>query len=385
MKPFNVYPLQPITPVKAKGCTIWDIEGDQYLDLYGGHAVISIGHSHPNYVKAISSQVEKIGFYSNSVQIPIQEAYAKKLGELSQLPEYSLFLVNSGAEAIENALKLASFKTDRKKVVAFHQGFHGRTSLAVSVTDNPKIQAEINKNHETLFLELNDQQALQAALATNKIAAVIIEGIQGIGGIYEPKAEFLQACEKLCRQYGTILILDEIQSGFGRTGKFMAHQYAGIKPDLVTIAKGMGNGFPIGGVLISPEFEPSYGLLGTTFGGSHLACTAGMAVLNTLEDEDLMQNAKSVGEYLLAELKKLNLEEVRGKGLMIGIDFAFPVKKLRQTLLDKHRIFTGVASKPNTLRLLPPLCLTKAQAQQFLNALILVLKDTTKDEAVSLN
>ena len=375
MKTFDVYPLLPITPVKAQGCHIWDDTGTKYLDLYGGHAVISVGHSHPDYVKAITEQVEKIGFYSNSVQNPIQKEYARKLGKLSEFPDYSLFLVNSGAEAIENALKLASFKTGRKKVVAFKSGFHGRTSLAVSITDNPRISAEINKSHETVFLELNDVEALKNALNAKDIAAVVIEGIQGIGGIYEPSTAFLKAAEELCKQNGTTLILDEIQSGFGRTGKFFAHQHAGIVPDLVTIAKGMGNGFPIGGVLISPEFEAAYGLLGTTFGGSHLACAAGLATLDIIDKENLIANAANVGNYLIKELTKLDVVEVRGKGLMLGIEFNFPIKTLRQKLLNEHKIFTGVATNANTLRILPPLSLTKEQADEFVIALAKILEN----------
>ena len=385
MKPFEVYPLQPITPVKAEGCYLWDDEGTRYLDLYGGHAVISIGHSHPKYVKAISEQVSKIGFYSNSVQIPIQKEYAKKLGELSGYPDYSVFLVNSGAEAVENALKLASFKTGKKKVIAFQHGFHGRTSLAVSVTDNPKISAAINKNHETVFIELNNAATLEVALRSNDIAAVIIEGIQGIAGIYEPENEFLKKIQELCRQNGTVLILDEIQSGFGRTGEFFAHQHAGIKPDLITMAKGMGNGFPIGGVLISPEFEASFGMLGTTFGGSHLASAAGYAVLEVIEEENLLNNAKNTGNYLIDQLNKLDLVAVRGKGLMIGIEFSHPVKELRQRLLNEHKIFTGVASNPNTLRILPPLSLTKEQADEFITALKKSIETEDQNEAVSFN
>lgn len=381
MKTFDVYPLLPITPVRAEGCYIWDDNGTKYLDLYGGHAVISVGHSHPDFVKAISAQLKEIGFYSNSVQIPIQQEYARKLGKLSEFPEYSLFLVNSGAEAIENALKLASFKTGRKKVVAFKDGFHGRTSLAVSITDNPKISAEINKNHETVMLELNDVNALEGAMHGNDVAAVIIEGIQGIGGIYEPTSEFLNAAEQLCKKYGTVLILDEIQSGFGRTGKFFAHQHAEITPDLITMAKGMGNGFPMGGVLISPDFEASYGLLGTTFGGSYLASAAGLAVLEIMEKENLMANAEQVGDHLINELNKLDVVEVRGKGLMIGIEFSFPIKELRQKLLNEHMIFPGVASQPNTLRILPPLSLTIEQSDVFIDA----LAKTLKNETVSVN
>jgi len=385
MKPFEVYPLLPITPVKARGCNIWDDMGNAYLDLYGGHAVISIGHSHPAYVKAIQNQVEKLGFYSNSVQIPIQQDYARKLGKLSGFPEYNLFLVNSGAEAIENALKLASFETGKTKIIAFDKSFHGRTSLAVSITDNPGIQAAINRTHETEFIPLNDSEALAALLAKEDVAAVVIEGIQGIAGIYESTVEFLQTAKKLCQQHGALLILDEIQSGFGRTGKFFAHQHAGIRPDLITVAKGMGNGFPIGGILINPGIKARFGRLGTTFGGSHLACAAALSVLDVIEKEDLMDNASKVGNYLIQKLKTFDVVEVRGHGLMIGIEFNFKINPLRADLLNEFRIFTGVASSPYTLRILPPLCLSMTQANEFLEAVSQLLMNKEKYAAVSLD
>lgn len=383
MKLFEVYPLLPITPIKAEGCYIFDDKGDRYLDLYGGHAVISIGHSHPAYVEALSRQVEQLGFYSNSIQNPLQQEYSRKLGKLSGFPKFSLFLVNSGAEAVENALKIASFHNKKDTVLAIKGSFHGRTSLALGVTDNEKIKAAVNQQHKTVFVELNDLQAAKEAFATHKITAVIIEGIQGIAGIYEPTVEFLSELQTLCKENNALLILDEIQSGFGRTGKFFAFQHSNIEPDLITIAKGMGNGFPMGGVLISPSIESRHGMLGTTFGGSHLACAAGMAVLEVMEEEQLIRNASEVGRYLVNELKKFSDVTVRGKGLMIGIEFGFPIKPLRSHLLYEHKIFTGVANNPNTLRLLPPLSLNKSQADYFVTSLEAALKIIKQDEAIS--
>jgi acetylornithine/N-succinyldiaminopimelate aminotransferase len=365
---FDVYPLFNITPVKAQGSWLWDDTGTKYLDLYGGHAVISIGHSHPHYVKRLSEQLSKIAFYSNSVKNNLQVEFAEKLGQLSGYPDYQLFLCNSGAEANENALKLASFVTGRKKVIAFKKAFHGRTSGAVAATDNPKIVAPFNAGHEIIFLPMNDEKALENAL-DNSIAAVIIEGIQGVGGIQLPDDSFLRFLEKKCLANGSMLILDEIQSGYGRTGKFFAHQYAGIKPQLITTAKGMGNGFPIGGLLIHPDIKPWSGMLGTTFGGNYLASVAGLAVLEVMEKEDLVGNAERIGMHWMSEITKLpKVTAVRGRGLMIGIDLPESLKQVRNDLLFKHRIFTGEA-KPNTIRLLPSLALTKEEANMFINAM----------------
>lgn len=375
MNLFNVYPLFPITPVKAKGAKIWGKNGKEYLDFYGGHAVISIGHSHPHYVHKLQEQIQKIGFYSNSVENDLQVALAKKLGEISGYSKYNLFLCNSGAEANENALKLASFHTKKKKIIAFKKGFHGRTSLAVGVTDNPKIQAIAN-THEVVFLPLNHIEKVKTEIDKGDVCAVIIEGIQGIGGIISPEKKFLEDLAKLCGENEVILILDEVQSGYGRSGKFFAHQYAKIQPDLITIAKGMGNGFPIGGVLIAPKFEASFGLLGTTFGGNYLACTAGLAVLDVIEKENLILQAQKTGQKLMRQLEKLPLvNEVRGKGLLIGIDLAIPSKEIRQQLLLKKNIFTGSASDPNTLRLLPPLNITNVEVEQFVSAFEEILKN----------
>ncbi|HKK81316.1 MAG TPA: aminotransferase class III-fold pyridoxal phosphate-dependent enzyme [Prolixibacteraceae bacterium] len=363
---FNVYPLFDIEPVKAEGSFVYDKNGQRYLDLYGGHAVISIGHSHPHYVANISSQLEKIGFYSNSVQNPLQEKLAKKLGELSEMDEYSLFLCNSGAEANENALKLASFKTNKSKVISFKNSFHGRTSAAVAITDNPSIIAPLNRRDDAVLLPLNDLNAVEKELSKGDVAAVIIEGIQGIGGIRMPDDTFLRGLRGLCTKHNAFLILDEVQSGYGRSGKFFAFQYAGIKPDIVTIAKGMGNGFPIGGVLISPDFEASYGLLGTTFGGNHLACAAGIAVLDVIKSQKLIQNATTVGSYLMDELSKFDqIKEVRGLGLMIGIEFEQEISEIRKKLLFDKKIFTGVSGK-HIIRLLPPLNLKKENATLFI-------------------
>ena len=369
MNLFDVYPLFNITPVKGEGCYIWDEKGTKYLDLYGGHAVISVGHSHPHYIKRLTDQLNQIGFYSNSVQIPQQKELAEKLGQLSGYPDYQLFLINSGAEANENAIKLASFVTGRKKIISFSKSFHGRTSAAVAVTDNPKIISPFNETSNAIILPFNDAAALEEQLKTNEIAGVIIEGIQGIGGIRVPAEAFLQKAEKLCKKHGALLILDEIQSGYGRSGKFFAHQYANVKPDIITVAKGMGNGFPVGGLLIAPEIKPWFGMLGTTFGGNYLACAASLAVLEIMEKEKLMENAAKVGSYLIGKLKKIpGIKEVRGLGLMIGLEFEQPITDIRHVLLNKHHIFTGV-SGTNTIRLLSPLTLTQEQADVFLEAL----------------
>jgi acetylornithine/N-succinyldiaminopimelate aminotransferase len=366
MKPFEVFSRFNINIVQGKGCLTYDDKGIEYLDLYGGHAVISIGHSHPHYVQKITEQVSKLGFYSNSVINTLQGELAEKLGKQSGYEDYSLFLINSGAEANENALKLASFHTGRKKVIAFKKSFHGRTSAAVRITDNATIVAPINEGIDVTFLPLNDINALKKALSGKDVCAVIIEGIQGIGGIQVPNPDFMKELRKTCTETGTVLILDEIQSGYGRSGKFFAHQYAGIRPDLITLAKGMGNGFPIGGLMISPMFTPVYGMLGTTFGGNHLACAAAIAVLETMENENLVKNADKVGSFLINELKKNpKIKEVRGLGLMIGLEFEKPVKEIRNNLLFEKHIFTGV-SGTNVIRLLPPLCLSMDQAKEFL-------------------
>ena len=365
---FNVYSLYPVEPVRGKGCFVYNAAGTEYLDLYGGHAVISIGHAQPDYVKAISEQAARLGFYSNSVENSLQTALAEKLGRASGYGDYSLFLCNSGAEANENALKLASFQTGRAKVLAFSKAFHGRTSGAVAATDNPSIRSPFNGTPNVEFTPLNDLEAARAKLATREFAAVIIEGIQGVSGIHCPTDEFLRGLRAAATETGTQLVLDEIQSGYGRTGRFFAHQWAGIRPDLITMAKGMGNGFPIGGVLIAPHFEARPGLLGTTFGGSHLACAAAIAVLEVIERDALVENAAEIGDYLLAELHKIGgLKEVRGRGLMIGIEIDGSGPELRKKLLfDKH-IFTGGAGA-STVRLLPALCLTKEMADRFLTA-----------------
>lgn len=368
MKLFDVYPLFDITPVKAEGCHVWDSEGNKYLDLYGGHAVISIGHSHPTYVEKISTQLSQIGFYSNSVQNPLQKELAEKLGKISGCEDYQLFLCNSGAEANENALKLASFITGKKKIISYKKGFHGRTSAAVSITDNPKIIAPINETDNALILPFNDIEATEQALKSGDVAAVIVEGIQGIGGIYVPDDGFLVQLKQLCEKYVAALILDEIQSGYGRSGKFFAFQHTTVKPDMITMAKGMGNGFPIGGVLIQPEIEPWFGMLGTTFGGNHLACAAAISVIDVIQNEKLVENAAKIGNYLMEKLSEMDADfEIRGEGLMIGIEFKTPIKEIRTKLLKEYRIFTGVSGQ-NIIRLLPPLCLTKQQADQFLAA-----------------
>jgi acetylornithine/N-succinyldiaminopimelate aminotransferase len=369
MNLFDVYPLLPITPVKASGCTVWDDNGIPYLDLYGGHAVISIGHSHPHYIHRLTEQLNKIGFYSNSVQNPLQEELADKLGKSSGYPDYQLFLCNSGAEANENAIKLASFITGRKKFIAFSKGFHGRTSAAVALTDNPKIVAPVNETTNALIVPFNDLKAVKKVLSENEIAGILVEGIQGIGGIQMPVTGFLEDLEKVAHAYGALLILDEIQSGYGRSGKFFAHQVGKVKPDIITTAKGMGNGFPIGGALISPEIRPWHGMLGTTFGGNHLACAAAIAVLEVMEEEKLMGNAERVGNFLMNGLSALKKDfSIRGRGLMIGLEFPYPVKEIRMRLLNEYHIFTGFSGS-NTIRLLPPLCLTTEQAQQFIDSL----------------
>ncbi|WP_279150509.1 aspartate aminotransferase family protein [Muribaculum intestinale] len=366
MNLFDVYPLFDIEITKGRGCHVYDADGTEYLDLYGGHAVVSVGHCHPVVVKAIEKQASQLMFYSNSVINPLQQQLAEKLGKISGYDDYSLFLVNSGAEANENALKLASFHTGRKRVVAFRRAFHGRTSAAVEVTDNPKIVSPLNSNNNVTFLPLNDIDAMCDELAKGDVAAVIIEGIQGVGGIRIPEADFLRVLREECNRYGTVLILDEIQSGYGRSGRFFAHQYSGIRPDIITCAKGIATGFPMGAVLISPMFKPSYGMLGTTFGGNHLACATAIAVLDIIEEEHLVKNAAKVGQYLIDRLKDMpEIKEVRGLGLMIGIEMPFEVKELRRHLINVEHVFTGAAST-DIVRLLPPLTLTIAQADDFL-------------------
>ena len=366
MKLYDVYPLFDVNIVKGEGCKVWDDKGTGYLDLYGGHAVISIGHAHPKYVEKISNQVATLGFYSNSVINTLQQNVADQLGRISGYEEYNLFFINSGAEANENALKLSSFKNGKKRVIAFKKAFHGRTSLAVEITDNPKIIAPINANGHTTYLQLGDIEGVRAEIEKGDVTAVIIEGIQGVGGVVIPDSGFLQQLQEVCNATDTTLILDEIQSGCGRSGKFFAHQWAGIKPDIITQAKGIGNGFPIGVVLISPKFQAVYGELGTTFGGNHLACAAAEAVLEVMEEENLLENVNRVGEYLMEELKKIDgIKEVRGRGLMIGIEFEEPIKEIRRRLLFEEHVFTGV-SGTNVIRLLPPLTLTMEQASDFM-------------------
>jgi len=366
---FNVYPLVDITPARALGAKLWADNGQEYLDFYGGHAVISIGHSHPHYVQRLTEQLQNIGFYSNSVQIPIQRELAQKLGEVSDYPDYTLFLCNSGAEANENALKLASFHTGKNRVLAFKGAFHGRTSGAVAATDNPKIVAPFNANHAVSFLPY-DLAEVEQALQAGDVCAAIIEPIQGVGGIIMPSDDFLRGLAELCKQYGALLIADEVQCGYGRSGKFFAHQWAGIQPDVISVAKGMGNGFPIGGILIAPTLKASYGLLGTTFGGNHLACAAALAVLEVIEQENLVEHARELGAYLRQELEaNAGAEEIRGRGLMIGIKYSFPVKEVRDKLLSEHHIFVGNASDPGVLRLLPPLNITREEVDRFLEAL----------------
>lgn len=373
MKLFDVYPLMSITPVKAQGSYLWDSTGKKYLDLYGGHAVISIGHSHPIYVKKLTEQLDQIAFYSNSVINPLQEELAIKLGELSGYSDYKLFLCNSGAEANENALKLASFHNSRKKVIAFHRSFHGRTSLAVASTDDPKINASINKTHEVVFLPMNERDAFLKEIS-DETCAVIIEGIQGVGGIFEATTEFLQLLSSETKKHEALLIVDEVQSGYGRSGKFFAHQFAGIVPDIITVAKGMGNGFPVAGVLIHPKIQSKYGLLGTTFGGNYLACAASLAVLEVIKNENLIQNASEIGEKWIKELKQIEgVQEVRGRGLMIGLQFDFPIATIKKQLLEEFGILVGTASDPNVLRLLPALNITEKEIKIFNQALNHVL------------
>jgi acetylornithine aminotransferase len=371
MNLFDVYPLIPVTPVKAAGCVLWDDQGKEYLDLYGGHAVISIGHSHPHYVQRISEQVSQLGFYSNSIQIPLQQQLANKLAELSCLHSYQLFLVNSGAEANENAMKMASFVTKKSGFIAFKGSFHGRTSGAVALTDNPKLIAPCNAREDFHLVPLGDLEAVEALLRTDTIAGIIIEGIQGVGGIQVPNPDFLLGLYQLAKKHEAKLILDEVQSGYGRTGRFFAHQWVeGVYPDLITIAKGMGNGFPIGGLLLSADFQASYGLLGTTFGGNHLACAAGLAVLEVIEAERLQQNALELGERLMTELKDIpGVVDVRGKGLMIGLDLDRDAGPVRALLVDKYQLFTGSAAGKTTIRLLPPLSVEWNQLHSFVIAL----------------
>ena len=371
---FDVYPLFDVNIVKGKGCHVWDANGNEYLDLYGGHAVISIGHAHPHYVEAVSNQVAKLGFYSNSVINTLQKDLAEKLGAMCGYDDYQLFLINSGAEANENALKLASFYNGRTRVISFAKAFHGRTSLAVEVTNNPKIIAPINDNGHVTYLPLNDTEAVKAELSKGDVCAVIIEGIQGVGGIQVPNAEFMKELRRACDETNTVLILDEIQSGYGRSGKFFSHQHMGIKPDIITVAKGIANGFPMAAVLISPKFTPVYGQLGTTFGGNHLGCAAAIAVLDVMKEENLIENAAKVGAHLMEELKSFKgIKELRGLGLMIGIEFEEPIKEIRSKLLFEQKVFTGV-SGTNVIRLLPPLCLSMAEADEFLSRLHAVLK-----------
>lgn len=376
MSMFPVYPLFDLTPVRGEACYVYDAKGQAYLDFYGGHAVISIGHSHPHYVASITDQVQKLGFYSNSIHNPLQLELARKLGALSGCEDYQLFLCNSGAEANENALKMASFYNQRTKVLAFKGAFHGRTSAAVNTTDKSKIKAPINKGFPVEFLNWNDIEAVAQTLAAGDVCAVIIEGIQGIHGIHVPDPDFLEQLADLCKQQDTVLILDEIQSGYGRSGHFFAYQYANIEPDLITMAKGMGNGFPIGGLLIHPRFQASYGMLGTTFGGNHLACAAGIAVLDIIKKENLMENARHWGAYLKSALAKLpQIKEVRGKGLMLGLDLGMPIAAIRKRLLFEKKVFTGSAADPNVLRLLPPLTVRKEEVDLLLERLKMVLNN----------
>lgn len=375
MKLFDVYPLFDIEIVRGDGCFVFDSKGNRYLDLYGGHAVISVGHSHPRYVKALESQAEKLVFYSNSVHNPLQQQLADKLGRISGYDDYQLFLVNSGAEANENAMKLASFHTGRSRIIAFSKAFHGRTSLAVEATDNPKIIAPVNANRRVTFVPFGDAEAAETEMEKGDVAAVIVEGIQGVGGINIPCAGFWDKLREACTRHGVVLIADEIQSGYGRTGKFFAHQHSGIKADIVTVAKGIANGFPMSGVIISPDIRPAYGMLGTTFGGNHLACAAAIAVLDIFESENLVENAARTGDYLMQRLQEISqIKEVRGKGLMIGLEFGFPVKQLRTELLFGQKVFTG-ASGSNVIRLLPPLTLTRQLADEFIVSLTAALNN----------
>ena len=376
MKLFDVYPLFDVNIVKGKGCKVWDDKGQEYLDLYGGHAVISIGHSHPHYINKVTEQLQKIGFYSNSVINKLQVELAERLGKMCGYDDYQLFLINSGAEANENALKLASFRSpERTRILACEHAFHGRTSLAVEVTNNPKIRATLNDNHHVRFLPINDLEPWVRELSRGGVAAVILEPVQGVGGVQMLEPDFAQKLAYACKRYGAVLICDEIQCGYGRSGKFFAHQWLGIKPDIITVAKGIANGLPMGGVLISPDFVPEYGQLGTTFGGNHLACAAALAVLDVMEQEHLVDNANTIGNYLMEQLRALNnrhIKEVRGRGLMIGIELDIPHKEVRLPLIEKEHVFTG-CSGTNVLRLLPPLCLTKQEADEFIDKLKRVL------------
>lgn len=375
MSLFNVYPIYTVTPVKALGCTIWDIKGNTYLDFYGGHGVISIGHSHPTYIKYVTEQINNIGFYSNSIINPRQEKLGNLLPQISGYPDYSLFLCNSGAEANENALKLSSFHTGKSKVLAFKNSFHGRTSAAVAVTDNPKITAPINSQQEVVFCELNDIENVKKEIAKGDIASVIIETIQGVGGLDEGSTEFFRKLEKVCREYRVVLILDEIQCGYGRSGKFFAHQHHGIKADIISIAKGMGNGFPIGGILISPEFTSSYGLLGTTFGGNHLACAASLAVLEVFENENILNNVQKQYDYFVEKFSSLpQIQKIKGKGLMLGLEFDFEVAELRKKLIYEKKIFTGNSNNKNLLRVLPPLNISQNEIDVLYDSLQFCLK-----------
>ncbi|WP_378172289.1 aspartate aminotransferase family protein [Aquimarina sp. SS2-1] len=374
MKLFDVYPLYNVEPVNAYDSIVVDKNGIEYLDLYGGHAVISVGHGHPHYVKRLKEQIEKIGFYSNAVQNSLQSQLADKLGKLSGYNEYQLFLCNSGAEANENALKLASFYTGKSRVISFHNGFHGRTSAAVAATDNNKINSPLNKQQNVTFLPLNNLDLVQVELKKGDVCAVIIEPIQGVGGLDEGTTEFFKGLEQLCKQNQAVFILDEVQAGFGRTGKFFAHQYHGITPDIISIAKGMGNGFPIGGIMIAPQIEPSYGMLGTTFGGNHLACVAALSVLEILETENLIDNAKLTGDYFISEALHIpGVKKVKGRGLMLGLEFDFEVGDLRKKLIYDEHIFTGGAMNKNLLRILPPLTIGKSEIDQFITSLKKVL------------
>lgn len=375
MKLFDVYPLFNVQLEKGKGCYVYDDKDTEYLDFYGGHAVISIGHAHEHYVKKLQEQLQQFSFYSNSVHLEIQQQLADKLGQLSGYNDYQLFLVNSGAEAVENALKVASFHNNRKKVIAFNGAFHGRTAGAVAITDNPKIKPPINPDDHVIFLDFDDEISLQKAFAENEICAVIIEPIQGVNGIYEPSTRFLQLIQKLCNEHNALFIADEIQCGYGRSGKFFSHQHANVQPDIITMAKGMGNGFPIAGILIHPKIAAKYGMLGTTFGGSPLACAAGLAVLEVIENENLIENTIEVGNYLVEQLKQLpKVKDIRGKGLMIGIEFYFPIKELRDKLVYEHHIFVGNSNNANTLRLLPSLTITKKEVNILMNALKICLQ-----------
>lgn len=375
MELFDVYPLYDVTPIKGDGVYVYDDQNQKYLDLYGGHAVISVGHSHPKYVKSITEQVKKLGFYSNAVQNPLQKQLAKKLGNLSGCGNYKLFLCNSGAEANENALKLASFHSGKSRVIAFDNAFHGRTSAAVATTDNKNINAPINNQHHVTFLPLNQLHYLNYELATGDVCAVIIEPIQGVGGLDEGTTEFFQEVSKLCKEHDALLILDEIQSGYGRSGKFFAYQHHNIEPDIISVAKGMANGFPIGGILIHPKFEAKYGMLGTTFGGNHLACAAAISVLDIIEEEKLIDNVNEIGAYLIEKAKNIpQVKNIKGKGLMIGLEFDFEIGELRKKLIYEKHIFTGGSVNKKLLRILPPLTITKKEIDIFINALKEVLE-----------